>query len=524
MDKKTAIIIGAGPAGLTAAYELVNKTNIRPVIYEMSSDIGGISRTVNYKGNKIDIGGHRFFSKSDRIMKWWLNIFPLQGAPSIDDLKLSRKIPISQEKNAPNPEKEDRVMLFRQRLSRIFYLQKFFDYPISLNFNTIFKLGIWRILKIGLSYVRIRLKPIKEEKSLADFFINRFGKELYLTFFKDYTEKLWGISCEKISAEWGAQRVKGVSVSKALKHAVTNVFRKDKSIAQKGTETSLIDQFIYPKYGPGQMWEEVANVIKQKGGEIYLDHQVIQLRLNKDKITEAVIKDKNRNNIIRRKADYFFSTMPAKDLIYAFGEVVPKNIQSIAQGLSYRSSITVGLLLKKLKINNKTNIKTLNNIIPDTWIYIQEKAVKICRIQIYNNWSPYMLKDLSKAWIGLEYVCSQGGELWQMNDEKFARFAIDEVDSINIINKTDVLDKVVIRIENTYPAYFGTYNQFNQIRDFTDNISNLFLIGRNGMHRYNNQDHSMLTAMTAVDNIINGIAAKDNIWQVNAESDYHEEK
>ena len=492
-DQKIAIIIGAGPAGLTAAYELLNKTDIKPIIYEMTEDIGGISKTINYKGNRIDIGGHRFFSKSDRVMQWWRNILPSQ-------------------------------MLIRTRLSRIFFLRKLFDYPISLNLNTLLNLGFIRIVKIGLSYIKIRLFPIKKEMSLEDFFINRFGKELYLTFFKDYTKKVWGISCNKIRPEWGRQRIKGLSISKAIFHAVKSVFSKDSSVMQKNTETSLIGQFMYPKLGPGQMWEQVAAIIKKKGGEIYLNHKVTGLKQHDNKIVEVQVKEKTASELITKTADYFFSTMPVKELIQSLKNSVSQEVRHVANGLIYRDFITVGLLLKKLKIENKTKVETINNIIPDNWIYIQERDVKLGRIQIFNNWSPYMVKDENTVWIGLEYFCNEGDELWNKTDESFAKFAINELAKIGIIERKDVLDKVVIRMPKTYPAYFGAYDQFHVIRDFVDRFENLFLIGRNGMHRYNNQDHSMLTAMTAVENIINNVKSKHNIWAVNTEDEYHEEK
>ena len=522
MSQKTAIIIGAGPAGLTAAFELLDKTDIKPVVYEMSGDIGGISKTINYKGNRIDIGGHRFFSKSDRVMQWWQNILPLQGAPSKDDIILERDIPLSQK--GPDPGKIDRVMLVRSRLSRIFFLRKFFNYPVSLNLNTFLNLGLIRVVKIFLSYVKIRLSPIKNEKSLEDFFINRFGKELYLTFFSDYTEKVWGVPCSRIKPEWGAQRIKGLSITKAVFHAVSRILSKDSSIAQKTTETSLIEQFMYPKFGPGHLWEEVARIVKQKGGEVYLKHRTIGLKHQDSRIVEAQIEDCSTGELINKKGDYFFSTMPVRELIQALGEDVPKEVRQVAQGLMYRDFITVGLLLRKLKIKNETKIKTINNIVPDNWIYIQERDVKLGRLQIFNNWSPYMVKDENTVWIGLEYFCNEGDELWSKADGELAGLAIDELAKIDIINKEDVLDSIVIRMQKTYPAYFGTYDRFPVIRDFTDRFVNLFLIGRNGMHRYNNMDHSMLTAMRAVENIINGVISKDNVWAVNAEEEYHEGK
>ncbi len=524
MDQRTAIIIGAGPAGLTAAYELLEKTDIKPVIFEVSSDIGGISKTVNYKGNRIDIGGHRFFSKSDRVMDWWQKILPLQGKPSKDDLILQRDVTTSAMQNAPDPEKDDLVMLIRERISRIFFLRSFFDYPISLKWNTFQNLGIVRTFKIGMSYIKARLFPVRNEKSLEDFLINRFGNELYLLFFKDYTEKVWGVPCSKIKPEWGAQRIKGLSVSKALLHAVKSSFSKDSSLGQKKTETSLIEQFTYPKLGPGQLWEEVARQIEAKGGKIYMKSRVVGIDISTGVISGVHCENGETKSISKHNCDFLFSTMPVKELISSMEPAAPKPVQKVAEGLIYRDFITVGVLLKKMKIANTTKIRTINNIVPDNWIYIQERDVKLGRLQIFNNWSPYMVKDPSNVWIGLEYFCNESDELWSKSDDEFAKFAIEELSKIDIIENDDVLDSTVIRMPKTYPAYFGTYDDFHIIRDFTDKIENLFLIGRNGMHKYNNADHSMLTAMTAVENITAGIKSKENIWQVNADQEYHEEK
>lgn len=530
MNKQLAIIFGAGPAGLTAAYELLQRTAIEPIIYEMSNAMGGLARTVNYKGNRIDIGGHRFFSKSDRVMNWWTNILPLQSAPSKDDLIINisyqnEKRSVNLQENGPDPEKIDRVMLIRNRLSRIFFLRKFFNYPVSLSLDTISNLGIIRIIKIIFSYAKVKLCPIKNELTLEDFFINRFGEELYKTFFRDYTEKVWGVPCNKIKAEWGAQRVKGLSITKTVLHALKSIISPDSKISQKNTETSLIEQFMYPKYGPGQLWEEVARIVKEKGGQIYTNYKVVGLRCNGNFVTEVDIQDEKTNELTTQKGDYFFSTIPIKELIRDFGKAAPQEISEIAEGLIYRDFITVGLLLKKLKVKNQTKIKTLNNIIPDNWIYVQEKDVKVGRLQIYNNWSPYLVKDPNTIWIGLEYFCNVGDEMWNKTDREFKEFAISELIKLDFIEKKEaVLDGTVIRMPNTYPAYFGTYDRFSLIREFTDKFENLFLIGRNGMHRYNNQDHSMLAAMVAVDNIVGRIKTKDNIWNVNIELEYHEEK
>ena len=516
-QKRTAIIIGAGPAGLTAAYELLNKTAIKPVIFELTDEIGGIAKTVNYHGNRIDIGGHRFFSKSDRIMDWWLKILPLERTKT-DQIKITyhnkeRTVTGSSAEGA-DPEKTDQVMLVRSRLSRILFEGKFYDYPISLNLNTISNLGIFRVAKIGVSYIKARLFPIRNEQSLEDFFINRFGHELYQTFFRDYTEKVWGVPCREISAEWGAQRVKGLSISKAVIDAVKKIFKKDTSIAQKGTETSLIQFFLYPKLGPGQMWERVADIIRSRGGEIHLHQRVAALEKDKDKIKSITVEDANTGSRQVISGDYFLSTMPVRDLVTNMRGEVPPDVRDVAAKLQYRDFITVGLLLKKLA----------GPAIADNWIYIQEKEVKVGRLQIFNNWSPYLVKDPNTVWIGLEYFCNEGDELWQLTDEQMIALAKEEMEKIKIIDSKDVLDATVIRVPKTYPSYFGSYQHFPQIRSFLDTITNLFPMGRNGMHRYNNQDHSMLTAMTAVENIAAGITSKENIWKVNTEEDYHEEK
>jgi len=506
VNRKTAIIIGAGPAGLTAAYELLEKTDIKPIIYEMSNDIGGISKTIAYKDNRMDIGGHRFFSKSGKVMRWWTNILPLQDISSHD------------------PETTDRVMLIRKRISRILFRRKFFDYPIMLNFKTFTNLGLMRTCRSALSYIRVRLFPIKETRSLEDFFINRFGRELYEVFFKDYTQKVWGVPCSEISPEWGAQRIKGLSIAKAVSHAVRYIFFKDSSIYQKGTETSLIEQFMYPKYGPGQMWEEVARIVEERGGEIHLLHEAIGFVHRQGRIEEVVVRDESNKNTLAIKGDYFFSTMPVKDLIAALGDDVPPEVSSIARGLKYRDFISVGLLLKELRLDAGSRKRKSQDIVPDNWIYVQEKDVKVCRLQIFNNWSPYLVQDEKTVWIGLEYMCNEGDDLWEKSDGDLLRLAVAELVKIGAVAEKDILDGLVIRMPKVYPAYFGSYDQFHVIRAFTDGFENLFLIGRNGMHRYNNQDHSMLSAMAAVDNILNNVRSKDNIWSVNAEEEYHEAK
>lgn len=522
MPNETAIIIGAGPAGLTAALELLETTEVKPIVLESTGDIGGISKTIEHNGNRIDIGGHRFFSKSTRVMDWWRRILPLQGAPSRDDLKLGRSIPLSDDPRA-DPEKTDNVMLVRERLSRIYFLRSFFDYPISLSLRTVKNLGFHRMLRIGLSYFAARLKPIKPEKSLEDFFVNRFGRELYLTFFRDYTEKVWGVPCDEIRPEWGAQRIKGLSVSKAVFNAVKSLFVKDASIEQKSTETSLIRQFMYPKFGPGQLWERVAVQIQAKGGEIHLHHEVTGIETVDKRVTGVVVTNGDDGGTTVLTADYVFSSMPARTLMGGMRPPPPAKVKEVSNGLKYRDFITVGLLVKRLKIRNGTGRKTINDIIPDNWMYIQERDVKLGRLQIFNNWSPYMVKDENTVWLGLEYFCDEGDALWDMADDNLIQFAARELAKIDVIYEFDVLDGVAIRMPKAYPAYFGSYDHFHVIRQYVDQFENLFLIGRNGAHSYNNQDHSMLSAMEAVRNVKDGVIDKTNIWSVNTETDYHEQ-
>ena len=518
MSKK-AVIIGAGPAGLTAAYELLERSDITPIILEENDFVGGISATLVYKHNKIDMGGHRFFSKSDRVMDWWLSILPLQGKPSKDDIILNREVELSKKRGAPNPEKTDRVMLKRPRLSRIYYLKTFFNYPVSLNMDTIKGLGLWRMFKIGCSYMYALAFPIKNEKSLEDFMINRFGRELYRTFFKDYTEKLWGIDCDKISADWGAQRIKGISILKVLKQMAQNLTGKK----GQAVETSFIESFFYPKFGPGHMWQSVANAVTEKGGKILLNHKVTRIIKQDNKIVAIEAVD-NKGKTSVYEGDIFISTMPVKDLINGMNDV-PEKVEKIANGLMYRDFRVVGVLLNKLKLKNTTAIKTINNIVPDTWIYVQEREVKLGRVQVFNNWSPYLVEDFkNKVWIGLEYFCNEKDKIWTDSDKTFIDFAIKEADKIGIFDKKDVLDAYTHKVKKAYPAYFGTYNQFDEVKDFVNGIDNLYLVGRNGMHHYNNMDHSTLAAMKTVDYILGECKDREEIWSVNTESDYHESK
>ena len=519
---KTALLIGAGPAGLTAALEFLRRSDVHPIVLEASHEIGGISRTIRHNGNRIDIGGHRFFSKSDRVMNWWMDLMPPEASADTQHAlqHQNKQRTLKTSGSGSTPETTDLVMLVRPRKSRIYFLRRFFDYPIKLTGDTLGKLGLVRTMKIGVSYLLARLFPRKVENSLEDFLINRFGRQLYLTFFKSYTEKVWGVPCERISAEWGAQRIKGLSLTTAVLHFLKKAFAspKNQEIQQKGTETSLIEKFLYPKYGPGQLWEHAADQIREQGGEILLGWRATRLFVEGDTITavEAVSDSGQRR---RFDADYVFSTMPVRELIDAMDTPIPSEVREVSDGLQYRDFITVGLLVDQLTVREADG-----GPLKDNWIYIQEPDVLVGRLQIFNNWSPYMVADPSKTWIGLEYFCYQTDALWKMADEDLKKFAIAEVEKIGILRACDVTDAHVVRVPKTYPAYFGTYDRFHVIREFLDHYHNLYLVGRNGMHKYNNQDHSMLTAMTAVDNILAGVRDKDNVWSINTEMEYHEEE
>ena len=529
MSRPTALIIGAGPAGLTAAYELLSRTPVKPIVIEATDDVGGISRTVNYKGNRIDIGGHRFFSKSDRVMRWWLDMLPMQrfdeksGRLVVSYQNQHRDVAVGDE--GPDPETTDDVMLVRHRTSRILYGGKLYNYPLSLSFDTVRKLGFATTARFGLSYARARVAPIRPERSLEDFFINRFGRDLYDRFFRDYTEKVWGVPCDQISPEWGAQRVKGLSITKVLAHALRSAVRRRADVAQRDTETSLIERFLYPKYGPGQMWQRVADRVRSMGGEVRMETRVDGLTHEDGRITGVRCRDAKTGREDLIPADYVLSTMPVRSLVAGLAPAAPADVKATADGLMYRDFMTAGLLLDRIKLGGGADGTNLAERVPDNWIYVQEPGVKVGRLQFFNNWSPYMVADPTKVWVGLEYFCAVDDSLWSLDDDAFLDLAVDEMVALNLIDRDAVKDRMVVRMPKAYPAYFGTYDQFPVVRDYLDGFSNLFLVGRNGMHMYNNQDHSMLAAMAAVDAIAAGGATdKTAIWSVNTEQEYHEER
>jgi len=527
MTERTAIIIGAGPAGLTAALELLERTEFKPIVVEADEIVGGIARTVEHEGNRIDLGGHRFFSKSDRVMAWWQRILPVQRAPddgsAIEITYQNKQRWIDLQADGPDPDVEDKVMLVRSRVSQILFCGQLFDYPLSLSLSTLRKLGWIATVRILASYLKAHLIPRRPEKNLEDFFINRFGQELYATFFKSYTEKVWGVACTDIPAEWGAQRIKGLSLWGAVLHSLSRLRSATRSIAQKETETSLIEQFLYPKFGPGQMWECVAERVIAAGGEIRFGTRAVSFHHGNGRIESVVVRQPDGTTEMM-SADLVFSSMPVCDLIAGFEPDAPARIRNIARDLVYRDFITVGLLLRQVAAGGGTTGRELSQVLPNNWIYVQEPHVQVGRLQFFNNWSPYMVADPDTVWIGLEYFCNEGDELWGQDDDALSRLAAAELKAIGIGSPDDVLTSVVIRMPKTYPAYFGSYGEFDRIREYVDGFDNLFLIGRNGMHRYNNQDHSMLAAMVAVDNIVSGTMAKDNVWAVNTETEYHEER
>jgi protoporphyrinogen oxidase len=518
------VIIGAGPAGLTAAWELA-EAGVRDIlVLEATRNIGGLSQSIEYKGNRIDIGGHRFFSKSDWVMDWWTRMLPLAASPSLDagdrELVLAYQGKQRTLGTAPAASESDaRVMLVRKRLSRIYFDGKFFDYPLKANVETALKLGLWRCARFGASYVWAMLFPRRPERSLEDFFINRFGRLLYLRFFKEYTEKVWGTPCDKISAEWGAQRVKSLSIAKALLHAVLKPFRRGDSLGA-AQQTSLIERFLYPKYGPGLMWETTVEQLRARGVRFEFEAPVAQIEQGDDRVRAVQVRKPDGAGQ-RYEADSFISTMPVRDLVLGLAPAAPQGPREIAAGLEYRDFITVGLLYRRM-MGNPAGSGPMN-IVPDNWIYIQESGVKVGRLQIYNNWSPYLVKDPETVWIGMEYFCREGDEFWTLPDEQLQRLGVAEMRRLNLADTADHLDGVVIRMPKAYPGYYGTYARFGELREYLDAFPNLFLVGRNGMHRYNNQDHSMLSAKKAVEAILAGSSDKSAIWGVNIDDEYHEE-
>lgn len=515
-EAKKILVIGAGPAGLTAAYEILKRDSSKEVVvFEETSCFGGISRTVNHNGNRMDMGGHRFFSKIPKVNSWWEEMLPLQGSPTKDDIMLERQMPLKE--GGPDPEKVDEVMLKRRRVSRIFFDDKFYDYPISLKPETFANMGPINTIIVGFSYLKAMLFKLPED-NLENFYINRFGRKLYSMFFEYYTENLWGRHPREIDASWGAQRVKGLSIVAIIKDVFGKIFR----VKNRKVETSLIEEFKYPKLGPGQLWDVTAEKIKALGGTIIMDAKVVKIHKNDENVLTGISYEKDGETVLV-DGDVVISSMPVKDLVVGMNDV-PKEPYRIAKGLPYRDYMTLGVLVPSIKLKNKTKLKTVSNIVPDCWVYVQDRRVRLGRFQIYNNWSPYMIKDLENTvWIGLEYFVNEGDEYWTMTEEQFAKLGIEEMIKIGLIDSSDeVIDYHMERVKKAYPAYFDTYDEMDTLVDYLKTIDNLYCVGRNGQHRYNNIDHSMCTSFEAVDNIFSGKKDKSNVWNVNTEKEYHE--
>jgi len=464
------VIIGGGPAGLTAAYEM-GKAAVECIVLEKDSVVGGLARTVNYQGYHFDIGGHRFFTKVKAVADLWHEVLPAKD------------------------------FLRRPRLSRIYYNRKFFRYPLDA-FSALFNLGLWNSCLILISYLRSQLFPERREETFEQWVSNRFGKRLFRIFFKTYTEKVWGIPCSEITAEWAAQRIKGLSLFSALRHA----FIKPSATGKGKTIKTLIEEFDYPRRGPGMMWEAMARLVAQQGGDVRLRSEVERIMWVGEKVEGVEISHDGRTEMVR--GSHFISSMPIRELVQKLDPVAPAEVLVAANNLHYRDFITVALIID------------VPDVFPDNWLYIHEPGVKLGRIQNFKNWSHDMVPDMNKTCLGLEYFCFEGDGLWNMSDQELILLGKNELASLGLVTASDVVKGTVVRMPKAYPMYDSGYQQSLQVvRDFFARLNNLQLVGRNGMHKYNNQDHSMLTAMLAVKNIL---GANYDLWEVNAEQEYHE--
>ncbi|HMM80903.1 MAG TPA: NAD(P)/FAD-dependent oxidoreductase [Pyrinomonadaceae bacterium] len=470
-ENKKVVIIGAGPAGLTAAYQLC-KEGVESVVLEKDDVVGGISRTVNYKGYLFDIGGHRFFTKVKAVDDMWREVLG------------------------------EKKFLRRSRLSRIYYQKKFFFYPLKAS-NALLGLGIWNSIMMVLSYLRAQMFPVKNESTFEDWISNRFGKRLYHTFFKTYTEKVWGIPCDKISADWAAQRIKGLSLITTIKNALIPTEVKDKGEIIK----TLIDAFDYPAKGPGMMWEMVADSIQKDRSSLKMKSDVERIYWQQGRVTALEIEHNGEREVI--EGTDFISSMPMQELVRKMSPEPPAEVLAAADKLGYRDFLTVSLVVNKEKL------------FEDNWIYIHDPDVKVGRIQNFKNWSPHMVPDQTRTCLGLEYFCFEGDGLWNMEDKDLIALGTKELGMLQLVNPADVEDGSVVRMPKAYPVYDGVYaDAVDTIRDFLRQVPNIYLVGRNGMHKYNNQDHSMLTAMLSVKNIL---GAHYDVWGVNVDNEYHEE-
>ncbi len=463
------VIIGAGPAGLTAAYMLAKRGYTRVTVLEADDVVGGISRTAQYKGFRFDIGGHRFFTKIRAVDDLWHEILGEE-------------------------------FLSVPRLSRIHYNGRFFDYPLKAS-NALRGLGPVNALRILASYVKWHYRPYLVEDNFEQWVTNRFGKRLYEIFFKTYTEKVWGIPCTEIRAEWAAQRIQGLSLARAIL-AATSLNKRSKEIK------SLINEFKYPRFGPGQMWETCRDLVVARGHRVLMKHYVDGLLREGDRVVG--VRARTACGTQTFEADHVISTMPVRSLVRVLSPSVPPAVHAAGEGLRYRDFLVVALILKK------------DRLFPDNWIYIHTPGVKVGRIQNFNNWSAAMVPTPETTCLGMEYFCFKGDGLWESADADLIARASAELAALGLARQEDVIDGTVIRVPKAYPIYDAAYREhLDVVRDYVDSFVNLQLVGRNGMHKYNNQDHSMLAAMLAVENMHGGT---HDLWSINTDLDYHEEQ
>jgi protoporphyrinogen oxidase len=458
------VIIGAGPAGLTAAYELT-KHGLRPIVLEKADKVGGLARTETYKGYRFDIGGHRFYTKIPEIQQIW------------EEMLEEEFIKVS-------------------RLSRIYYRGRFFNYPLNF-LNALINLGLIESLLIFLSYLKAKLWPSREEETFEQWVQNRFGERLYRTFFKTYTEKIWGIPCSTIQAEWAAQRIKDLSLMTAL----ANLFFGTNKVK------TLIDEFHYPLLGPGMMWQRFGEVVENRGGTVHLDTDAVSFKREGNHIRSVIAK--SGKELFEISGSHYITSMPITELVKRFDPPAPEEVLKAAEKLHYRDFLIVALIIDR------------DHLFPDNWIYVHNQDVKVGRIQNFKNWSSHMVPDEGKTCVGMEYFCNKGDDIWSMSDSDLIRLAADELSSIGLAVKSEVRDGTVIRQTSAYPVYDNGYReQLSVIQEYLKTIDNLQTVGRNGMHHYNNQDHSMLTGLLAVRNIL---GEAHDLWTVNTERSYYEE-
>ncbi|MEO0985820.1 MAG: NAD(P)/FAD-dependent oxidoreductase [Cyanobacteria bacterium J06639_14] len=465
MQSSPVLVVGAGPAGLTAAYKL-SQHGVQSIILEKADRVGGISRTETYKGYRFDIGGHRFFTKVKPVKQLWEEVLG-------DDFI---QVP---------------------RLSRIFYNGDFFQYPLE-PLDVLSKIGVFHSTLMMASYMRRKLQPLAVEENLEQWVTNRFGDRLYETFFKTYTEKVWGVPCTEICADWAAQRIKGLSLKKAVVNAL---------FGSNDTKT-LIKEFKYPVLGPGMMWERFQAKLTEKGSPTYLNTNVIQLEHEDRRITQVIAE--HDGQLLKLQPEQVISSMPVSLLLQRLSPRPPKDVLVAAQSLKYRDFLIVPLIVNQA------------HLFPDNWIYIHSPELKVGRIQNFKNWSPAMVPDPSKTCLGMEYFCNEGDALWQMSDAELVQFAAHEAVNLGVVRRLeDVEDGTVIRQHKAYPVYDGEYtHHLNVLQNYLSQFKNLQTVGRNGTHRYNNQDHSMMTGLMGAENILGG---NHNLWNVNTERSYHEE-